>query len=96
MDPGIIINNYCTATRIIFKTNIRRHQGGRIEYILNDQEDVWLLRRNQDAVLGLYKSLVSSHLEYCSGLHVWSPYLRQDIDKFQMIQNESSQIKAFN
>lgn len=26
------------------------------------------------------------HLEYCVGLHVWSPYLRQEIDKLQRIQ----------
>ena len=57
------------------------------------KEDV-TYSRNQDVVLRLYKALVSQNLEYCVGLHVWSPYMRQEIDKFHRKQWESSQIEV--
>src|SRR6218665_3786944 len=40
--------------------------------------------REKDTILGLYKTLVRPQLEYC--IQVWSPYLKQDMDKLEKVQ----------
>src|SRR6218665_3762761 len=43
-----------------------------------------IVTRNTDTILRLYKSLVRPQLEYC--IQVWSPYLKQDMEKLEKVQ----------
>src|SRR6218665_337948 len=45
-----------------------------------------IVRRDQNVMHGLYKSLVSPHLECCVGLHVWSPHLRQRLTNWSRLR----------
>ena len=45
-----------------------------------------IVTRDKDTILRLYKSLVRPQLEYC--IQVWSPYLKQDMEKLEKVQEE--------
>src|SRR6218665_2406714 len=49
-----------------------------------------IVTRDKDTILRLYKSLVRPQLEYC--IHVWSPHLKQDIEKLEKVQRRATKM----
>ena len=49
-----------------------------------------IISREKEIILELYKSLVRPHLEYC--VQVWSPYLRQDVERLEKIQRRATKM----
>src|SRR6218665_245193 len=49
-----------------------------------------IVTRDKDTILRLYKSLVRPQLEYC--IQVWSPYLKQDMEKLEKVQRRDTKI----
>src|SRR6218665_1337760 len=49
-----------------------------------------IVTSDKDTLLRLYKSLVRPQLEYC--IHVWSPYLKQDMEKLEKVQRGVTQM----
>ena len=49
-----------------------------------------IVTKDKDTILRLYKSLVRPQLEYC--IQVWSPYLKQDIDKLEKVQKRAKKM----
>src|SRR6218665_2395660 len=43
-----------------------------------------IVTRDKDTILRLYKTVVRPQLEYC--IQVWSPYLKQDMEKLEKVQ----------
>ncbi len=46
--------------------------------------------KEKSLIVPLYKAIVRPHLEYCIGLHAWSPYLRKYIDMLETIQRRAT------
>ena len=49
-----------------------------------------IISREKGIMLELYKSLVRPNLEYC--VQVWSPYLRQDVERLEKIQRRATKM----
>ena len=49
-----------------------------------------IVTRDKDTILRLYKTLVTPQLEYC--IQVWSPYLKQDMEKLEKVQRGATKI----
>src|SRR6218665_874549 len=49
-----------------------------------------IVTRDKDTILRLYKTLVRPQLESC--IQVWSPYLKQDMEKLEKVQRRATKM----
>src|SRR6218665_3950555 len=78
-------------------TRVQSHQGNVLKHQKTANSTLGIIRRtivtrDKGTILRLYKSLVRPQLEYCIQVHVWSPYLKQDMEKLEKVQRRATKM----